>query len=132
MPWKSTMPLAARFWAKVDVRGPDECWLWKRCIAGGYGRFGIGSRSDGTRKSERASRVALTLHLGRELSAGMLACHRCDNPECCNPAHLFEGTVQDNAQDCAAKGRTNKPSGEDHWTFRTKSSPAQRLAERTV
>lgn len=89
------------FWSRVDRRGPDECWPWKgRVMASrrGYGRLTFSGRMIG------AHRMALSLSTGGDCP-GLFACHRCDNPVCCNPAHLFWGTHQDNMDDCASKGR---------------------------
>lgn len=91
-----------RFWGKVDKRGPDECWPWigyRR--RDGYGQFSL---SDGGRTV--ASRVSLELHLGRSLETSEHVCHHCDNPPCCNPAHLFLGDPTANRLDCLAKGRS--------------------------
>lgn len=102
-------PAVDRFWANVDKRGPDECWDWKggRAKRGGYGKLGIGN------KTIVASRFSYELHHG---PAGELhVCHRCDNPPCCNPAHLFLGTIADNMRDKAAKGRCRVPAGEAHY-----------------
>lgn len=112
--------LRARFWAKVARRGPDDCWEWTAYRKpGGYGQFVL-------RKGRfiTASRVALALTLGRPISAGEVACHRCDNPPCCNPAHLFVGTQVDNSNDCVEKGRKNSARGERQG--------AAKLAERDV
>ena len=93
-------PLAERFWEKVDVRGPDECWPWKAARFAGkeYGAFRVGS------KQRRAHRVAYELAKG-PLAPGKNACHSCDNPPCCNPAHLWEGTTAENHADRNRKGR---------------------------
>lgn len=96
-----------RFWSKVDRRGPDECWPWLAYRQPtGYGQFTV-------RKGEfaTASRVALALTVDRPLVLGEVACHSCDNPPCCNPAHLFVGTQLDNNADCRQKGRANRARG---------------------
>ncbi len=97
-----------RFDVKVDrSNGPDACWLWMACADRGYGLI----RRDG--ELVRAHRVALERRLGRPIRPGYCSLHRCDNPLCCNPAHLFEGTVADNNRDAAKKGRA--AHGENHW-----------------
>ena len=96
----------ARFWAKVDVRGPDECWPWTAATRSGYGRMKIGVLK------YTAHRIALALD-GRD-PVELIACHTCDNPPCCNPAHLWAGTQAENNLDKACKGRTNPPRGMNH------------------
>jgi hypothetical protein len=95
-----TDKIIIEFWAFVKRGDPDECWPW------------IGSRNTkgygGFRRQRRlfmANRLSLELKLGRPLREGMCACHACDNPPCCNPDHLFEGTQADNLRDCRRKGR---------------------------
>lgn len=83
----------ATFMAKVDVRGPDECWPWLASKnRDGYGKF----KDNGTVVT--ASRMALELHLDKRLW-GQIVCHTCDNPECCNPKHLYAGSQSQNMQD---------------------------------
>jgi hypothetical protein len=101
--------LAERFWSKVAKRGPDDCWLWRGSLSDkGYGQLRIGSRTDGSRRLLVASRLSYELHSGR-VPAGMDVCHRCDNPACVNPAHLFLGTRSANIRDAVAKGRLTPP-----------------------
>jgi hypothetical protein len=94
---------AENFWKQVSRAGPTECWSWQgRTCRKGYGRFG----------NRLAHRVAFQLDTGSD-PGSLLVCHHCDNPPCCNPAHLFLGTAQDNSDDMKAKDRQNKARGED-------------------
>lgn len=86
------------------------CWEWIGSKRNGYGRMIVGSRSDGTRKSASAHRVSYELEYG-EIPDGLEVCHKCDNPCCINPAHLFLGTRQDNIDDRERKHRNNPPKG---------------------
>lgn len=92
--------MGERFWGKVDMRGPDECWPWMASIFkdAGYGQFRIAGTGVG------AHRMAYALTKG-PIPAGLEVLHDCDNRLCCNPAHLWTGTKADNRQDCVAKGR---------------------------
>ena len=84
--------------------GPNACWLWRGTkIQTGYGRV----RALGQKKA--AHRAAWEEANG-PIPAGMVICHRCDNPGCVNPAHLFAGTHQDNTRDMISKGR-DRPWG---------------------
>jgi hypothetical protein len=96
----------ARFWKYVDRRGPGECWPWTGATRSGYGCLTV--KVDGKPKSRRAARMAWALANGRPLGPGMMALHRCDNPPCCNPAHLYEGTAADNMADKVARGRQSR------------------------
>src|SRR5262245_17887722 len=99
-------PLAERFWPKVDKRGADDCWPWMAStMRGGYGEIRI------SRRYVPAHRVAYELTIG-PIPDGQLCCHRCDNPPCCNPGHLFLGTTAENNADCLIKGRHVPPRGE--------------------
>lgn len=104
--------LSYRFWDKVDKRSPSECWEWTGTRTGrGYGRLAR------NRIHYVATHVSWYLHYGEwPNDLGMWVLHRCDNPPCVNPAHLFLGTRADNVRDMVRKGRSlrNKPRGERH------------------
>lgn len=96
------------FWERVQINGPDDCWPWL-CARDelGYGFFH--TKTIHSRKEKpyprRTHRIAFRLYYERE--SDKLICHKCDNPPCCNPTHLFEGTDLDNTEDRRSKGRTN-------------------------
>jgi hypothetical protein len=96
-------PLADRFWEKVSRGGStDECWGWNGARhLHGYGIILEGGRGSVPIGAHRASWL---LHNG-PIPDGLWVLHKCDNPPCCNPEHLFLGTVKDNSVDCARKGR---------------------------
>jgi hypothetical protein len=131
-----------RFWSRVNRNGPlpdqsnphykglGRCWNWTaaKCSAG-YGALKINGIQTGTH------RFSYQLHYGA-IAKGANICHRCDNPSCVNPAHLFSGTSSDNAKDRCAKGRSDKvaalnamrggagycPKGELHKNSKLKES----------
>jgi len=76
------------------------CWLWTRCVGrSGYGHMGVDGRTEGTH------RVSWALFCG-PIPDGLWVLHECDVPLCCNPTHLFLGTVADNNRDASRKGRS--------------------------
>lgn len=99
--------IVRRFWSRVKRGTPTECWPWiayRNCK--GYGLFWDGERTTA------AHRFAYRLKHGAYSS--QLVCHRCDNPPCCNPDHLFAGTDSDNVRDSVAKGRRAHIFGENN------------------
>lgn len=99
-------PLAERFWEKVDRGTPDQCWEWTAA----RNEFGYGCILVEGRKV-LAHRVCWELECG-PIPPGLSVCHRCDNPPCNNPAHLFIGEHIDNMRDRDRKGRLNPGRGE--------------------
>ena len=91
-----------RFWNKIDRREPNECWPWIGGISRGYGHWSFWE--SGKCRSTTSHRKAWELANG-PIPAGLFVLHRCDNPPCCNPAHLWLGTHADNMADKVAKGR---------------------------
>jgi hypothetical protein len=89
------------FEARRQRAAPDACWPWP--TTGSYGQI-VWTDPDGRRRQEKTHRIAVALD-GRDIPPGMLVCHACDNPLCCNPAHLFIGTHWDNHWDMRAKDR---------------------------
>lgn len=93
-----------RFWEKVDKTEDEECWNW---IANkdlrGYGKIRL-NRS-GVHYNEFAHRFSFVIHSKNPIPCGLWVLHRCDNPSCVNPSHLFLGTPKDNTQDMFKKGR---------------------------
>ena len=93
------MKTAQEFWSHVAVGSADACWPWTSRTARGYGNLYFRGRT------QMAHRVAFELANG-PIPAGLLVRHTCDNPPCCNPAHLLLGTHRDNAWDRERRNRS--------------------------
>lgn len=137
MPRANIRITSENFWDFVDrSSGTQNCWPWRRgTLASGYGNF----RTDG--KLYLTHRYSWFLANG-DIPEGKHVLHRCDNPICVNPGHLFLGTQADNNRDRNAKGRTISPRGEDsgvsvltdsavRWIryLRSKGATHRRIAE---
>ncbi|WP_084542836.1 HNH endonuclease [Deinococcus murrayi] len=89
-----------------QIDSTTGCWEWTA---------GLGRKSYGVvtvaYKQYRVPRLSAHVYLGFDLTSQQIVCHRCDNPRCFNPDHLFMGTLSDNMQDMLAKGRQNPPKG---------------------
>lgn len=105
-----------RFWSKVDVRGPEECWPWiaKAKHHAGYGVMRISSFG----RNVVASRISCFLAHGAPPQGRKNSLHSCDNPSCCNPSHLRWGNQHDNVQDARERKRHANPPrmwGNPEW-----------------
>jgi len=104
------------FWRKI--RKTETCWIWTGCKNNkGYGQFSISSGRIG------AHRFSWKIHNTLSYD-GLFVCHKCDNPSCVNPDHLFLGTALDNNRDRIIKGRSKPARGEAHGSAK--------LTERSV
>jgi hypothetical protein len=95
--------VSTRFWSKVAIGGPDECWEWQAGKSGGYGMMWVENQNIHTH------RIAYWLTFGCLPEEGMVR-HTCDNPPCCNPKHLCGGTHQHNMNDMVTRNRAARGS----------------------
>lgn len=98
-----------RFWSRVDkTAGPADCWPW----IGFRDKYGYGQVSYQA-KMVSTHRLAWLLSHG-DIPTEAVVMHTCDNPPCCNPAHLQIGSVQDNRDDCVSKKRQARGEDQGH------------------
>ncbi len=117
-----------RFWSKVNKKTDDKCWEWlgAKRNKNGFG-YGVISYKG---KNIDAHRVSYQITNGDINNSKLFVCHKCDNPICVNPNHLFLGTHIDNMRDCLDKGRMVIPEG---IRFKKGSIPANSiLSKETV
>lgn len=102
-----------KLFASIEKKA-NGCWEWKKARhRQGYGHFPYKKRL------HLAHRISWLLHHG-PIPEGICVLHKCDNPPCCNPDHLFLGTYQTNAIDCVQKGRAKRYTGKRYWSTRKK------------
>lgn len=130
-------PLADRFNEKYKVNDQTGCWEWTGALTDGYGVINAGGDSGPI----RAHRVSFELFVGKIPDGngyhGTCVLHRCDNPKCVNPEHLFLGTNADNVADMDAKGRRvstprRGPLKDKSGMRRGSAHPAAKLDEEQV
>jgi len=109
--WRAAIPRICntkrfkdRYWSNVSRGKEDECWPWTACTSNKYGAIAIYEKGVGPYQI-RSHVVSFLLAFGELVVWPHCVCHRCDNPICCNPVHLFKGTIGDNIRDAASKGR---------------------------
>lgn len=113
----------ARFWSNVDRSG--SCWNWKRCrTPQGYGKVRITGHG-----WELAPRICWKIIHGH-IPNGLHILHKCDNPPCVNPEHLFLGTILDNARDRETKGRGNQAKGEKVYNAKLNTQQIASIRQR--
>ena len=119
------MSIVDRIMARVEVNAETGCWVWQ----GGCNGDGYGQITDDSGTTQKVHRVMYE-HSVASIQHGMKICHSCDNPPCCNPAHLFQGTDAENREDARQKGRL--PHGERAPTAVISDSVAIEVIERLM
>jgi hypothetical protein len=114
---------SGRLTKKIKKNEHSGCWEWTGSRKdNGYGVISINNHQEYTH------RLSYKLFVG-EIPDGLCVLHRCDNPPCINPCHLFLGTKQDNIQDCLAKGRANTAFGERNGRAKLTLSQVHQIRE---
>lgn len=111
--WKVKYKLSKRFYDKVKFDSPDKCWEWSGAVSsGGYGSFNVyRSISIYGKPKTIASHRYMFMRLFGKLPTTIWVLHKCDNPKCVNPNHLYSGTGKNNADDREIRGRGNHVYG---------------------
>lgn len=117
--------IANRLANGLDSAEDGQCWEWMRTISNrGYGKLTVKGRG------AYAHRLAFELGSGSSIPDGVDVCHRCDNPRCINPSHLFIGSRSDNMKDCFQKGRSSVLAIES--SFPGERNPSAKLTSSDV
>jgi predicted XRE-type DNA-binding protein len=109
-------------WKYINKKGEDECWEWIGAIHNRYGRFSISGKI-------KPSHYIVYELINNSIPIGLLVCHKCDNPKCCNPKHLFLGTHGDNMRDMINKGRDKKAFGEMNGNSKIKKKEVDEIKQ---
>ncbi len=117
-------PIELRFWEKVDI-DPNGCWTWTAQKAKNKGRFNYGYLAVKGRPT-LAHRISWSIHFG-EPASGLCVLHKCDNPSCVRPDHLFLGSMRDNMIDRDVKGRGCR--GEKHVWAKLDQTMVKKIRE---
>lgn len=127
----NAQPIESRMEQYIDrTSSPNGCWIWTGARdSAGYGTVFLRMKQNDSKKSrkkdqDRAHRLMWIRNFG-PIPEGIFVCHRCDNPPCCNPEHLFLGSPADNNLDSVIKGR--KPKGERSWNARLTGSQVREI-----
>lgn len=130
------VPFEQRFWSKVNKDGSTmlhmttPCWEWiGRKLKNKYGYFDILIETNKS-ISVYAHRISWELFNNQPIPKGLYVLHRCDNPSCVNPEHLFLGTYKDNSDDMIRKGRAKHVSGENHGCAKFTQQEADNIRTR--
>lgn len=110
------------FWSKVDIKGSNDCWLWKlKAGSRGYGKLTL------DKKTYAAHRLSYELYYGVKIAIATCVCHTCDVKMCVNPNHLFLGSNRDNQKDKVNKNRQAR--GSNHGRFKLTTSVIEQILD---
>ncbi len=117
-----TKEVQERFWSKVDKSSTDGCWKWQASsFKYGYGKFRISN-------SDYGAHILSLWSYSNEAPEGRFCLHKCDNPSCLNPSHLWYGTQSDNMRDASNKGRLNSGANKGKKNGMSKITEDQALS----